>query len=151
MPRPAEQPDYYAMLEDVAARSRRPGLRVLVAVDPAGAVMGSVDFIDDVRHYGAGPVAGVPDAAGVRLLGVDERFRGAGVGKALTRFCLAQARALGRKRVILHTTRAMPAAWAMYERLGFARFPEIDFRQGALDVFGFQLELDGSRLQSRTR
>jgi hypothetical protein len=35
----------------------------------------------------------------------------------------------------------MQTAWAMYERLGFVRFPEIDFRQGNLEVFGFQLSL----------
>ena len=42
---------------------------------------------------------------------------------------------------MLHTTRMMQTAWAMYERLGFVRFPEIDFRQGNLDVYGFQLNL----------
>ena len=31
----------------------------------------------------------------------------------------------------------------MYEGLGFVRFPEIDFRQGSLEVFGFLLNLDG--------
>jgi len=29
----------------------------------------------------------------------------------------------------------------MYERLGFERFPEIDFRQEQLEVFGFRLQL----------
>jgi len=42
---------------------------------------------------------------------------------------------------VLHTTRVMQTAWAMYEGLGFVRFPEIDFRQGSLDVFGFRLDL----------
>jgi len=37
----------------------------------------------------------------------------------------------------------MQIAWAMYEGLGFVRFPEIDFRQGKLEVFGFALDLDG--------
>jgi hypothetical protein len=32
----------------------------------------------------------------------------------------------------------------MYEGLGFVRFPDIDFRQGNLDVFGFRLNLAGS-------
>ena len=67
--------------------------------------------------------------------------RGKGVGKALTQFCIERARKLGKARIVLHTTLMMQTAWAMYERLGFARFPEIDFRQGNLEVFGFQLAL----------
>ena len=38
----------------------------------------------------------------------------------------------------------MQTAWSMYEGLGFVRFPEIDFQQGKLDVFGFQLPLAGA-------
>jgi len=29
----------------------------------------------------------------------------------------------------------------MYEGLGLVRLPDIDFRQGSLDVFGFRLDL----------
>ena len=29
----------------------------------------------------------------------------------------------------------------MYEQLGFRRSPDLDFRQGALEVFGFELLL----------
>jgi hypothetical protein len=39
----------------------------------------------------------------------------------------------------------MQTAWAMYESLGFVRFPEIDFLQGSLEVFGFQLALAGGQ------
>src|SRR5262249_11854341 len=97
-------------------------------------------------HYGSGGSAGtVADAAGVRLLAVDAAARGRGAGKALTRYCIDRARRAGRRRLVLHTTKVMQAAWAMYEGLGFVRFPEIDFRQGSLDVFGFQLALaDGA-------
>ena len=45
MPSPREQPDYYAMLENVAARAAKPALRVFVAavdlpwkIDEAGEV-----------------------------------------------------------------------------------------------------------------
>jgi len=83
----------------------------------------------------------VTNAVGIRLLAVDNAFRSRGVGKALTQFCIERARELGKARTVLHTTRAMQTAWTMYERLGFVRFPEIDFRQGNLDVYGFQLHL----------
>jgi GNAT superfamily N-acetyltransferase len=147
MATPDEQPGYYAMLRDVAARARNPAVTVFAARDDAGdgALAGCVDFIADVRAYGAGDVAArAADAAGIRLLAVADAHRGRGVGKALTRFCLERARDLGRARVILHTTRAMQTAWAMYEKLGFARFAEIDFKQGELDVFGFVLPLTAS-------
>ena len=142
MPSPREQPAYYAMLENVAARAAKPALRVFVAADDAGDLLGSVDFIDDMAQYGSGGTAStVTNAVGIRLLAVDNAFRGKGVGKALTQFCIERARELGKARTVLHTTRAMQTAWTMYERLGFVRFPEIDFRQGNLDVYGFQLHL----------
>src|SRR5215472_14104174 len=85
MPSPQEQPDYYAMLADVAARAARPSLTVFVASDAAGHLLGSIDFIDDMRHYGSGgPAATVTDAAGVRLLAVTAAARGKGIGQALT-------------------------------------------------------------------
>jgi GNAT superfamily N-acetyltransferase len=142
MPQPDEQPDYYAMLANVAARAAKPALTVFVATGDAGTLCGSVDFIDDMRQYGSGgPASRVTDAVGIRLLAVDDAFRGRGIGKALTQFCIARAQQLGKLRVVLHTTRAMQTAWTMYEGLGFVRFPEIDFRQGNLEVFGFRLDL----------
>jgi len=142
MPSPREQPDYYAMLENVAARAARPALRVFVAIDQAGHLLGSVDFIDDMAQYGSGGTAStVKNAVGIRLLAVGDAARGKGVGKALTQFCIERARELDKARVVLHTTLMMQTAWTMYERLGFVRFPEIDFRQGNLEVFGFQLSL----------
>jgi ribosomal protein S18 acetylase RimI-like enzyme len=142
MPTVEEQPDYYGRLREVSKRVASPGLRIYVATDPSGALLGCVDFIADMKHYASGGSASsVPDAAGIRLLAVDPARRGGGVGKELTGFCIDRARELGRSQVVLHTTRAMQTAWGMYERLGFVRFPEIDFRQGDLEVFGFRLPL----------
>jgi ribosomal protein S18 acetylase RimI-like enzyme len=116
-------------------------LTVFAAIGTAGELLGSIVFIDDMRHYGSGGTAAtVTDAAGVRLLAVDGAYRGRGAGKALALFCIERARRLGKALVVLHTTRA---ACAMYEGLGFVRFPELDFQQGRLEVFGFQLSLGG--------
>ena len=121
---------------------RRPALTVFVATGDAGELFGSIDFIADMTQYGSGsPADTIADAAGIRLLAVNDDFRGKRVGKALTRFCIERAREAGKARLVLHTTRIMQAAWAMYQGLGFVRFPEIDFRQGNLDVFGFRLDL----------
>lgn len=142
MPTVDEQPDYYSALGDVAGRASRPSWTILVAADPANQLLGSIDFIEDMQHYGSGGSAvSIADAAGVRFLAVNEAHRGKGAAKALTRFCIARARTLGKARLVLHTTRVMTSAWALYEGLGFVCFSEIDFRQGALDVFGFKLNL----------
>jgi hypothetical protein len=36
----------------------------------------------------------------------------------------------------------------MYEQLGFFRSPDLDFRQGALEVFGFERSLQGVNLHT---
>ncbi len=142
MPGAGEQPDYYAMLLDVARRASVPALRILAAVGESGDLLGCVDFIADMAHYGSGGSASaISDAAGIRLLAVAPAARGDGIGKALTHACIQQARELDRSMVILHTTKAMAVAWTMYERMGFRRFPDIDFQQGTLAVFGFALDL----------
>jgi ribosomal protein S18 acetylase RimI-like enzyme len=105
-------------------------------------LLGCVDFISDMQHYGSGGSAPtVTDAAGIRLLAVRPECRSMGIGKALTAFCIERARELRKSRVILHTTRAMETAWRMYERMGFERCHTIDFRQRDLEVFGFSLRL----------
>lgn len=117
MPTLEEQPEHYGLLRDVAKRAANPAIRVLVAVDDANEMPGCVDFIEDVKHYGSGGTVGtIENAAGTRLL--------------------------GRSRLVLHTTRAMPTAWKMYERMGLRRVPEIDFLQGQREVFGFSYGLD---------
>jgi len=144
-PGPDEQPKYYAMLAHIGGLTERPGTRLLVAVI-GDALAGGVVYFSDMAQYGSGGTATQEkDAAGFRLLAVDPRARGMGVGRALTEACIARARAQGVGQVILHTTRAMQVAWEMYERMGFERSPDLDFQQEALEVFGFRLRLQGER------
>ena len=145
-PTPDEQPAYYAMLANIGQFSERPGARVLVAVSADGQVMGGVVYFGDMAQYGSGGTAtAVGNASGIRLLGVDARFRGLGIGRALTSACIRRAKERGHAAVILHTTEAMRIAWGLYERLGFERSPDLDFIQGALPVFGFRLSLEHQR------
>jgi ribosomal protein S18 acetylase RimI-like enzyme len=65
-----------------------------------------------------------------RLLAVDPAARSLGVGRLLTDACLERARQDGAPALGLHTTAPMTIARAMYERLGFERVPEYDFRPG---------------------
>jgi ribosomal protein S18 acetylase RimI-like enzyme len=142
MPGVSEQPDYYAMLLDVAARAKTPTTEIMVAVNREDELLGGVTFIGDMVFYGSGGRAGkVADAAGIRLLAVKPECRGNGVGRALTNACIRRAGELGRSQVVLHTTRAMEIAWGLYERMGFVRSRDLDFKQGNLDVYGFRLDL----------
>jgi len=50
---------------------------------------------------------------------VDPRFRGAGVGRALVDAAVDQARAAGRRRVVLHVAAGNDPAAALYRRAGF--------------------------------
>jgi GNAT superfamily N-acetyltransferase len=144
-PTPLEQPRYYEMLANIGQFADRAGVRVLVAVTPQGELVGGVVYFGDMTQYGSGGVAStVEDASGIRLLGVDPRFRGSGAGRALTTACIDLARDAGHSQVILHSTAAMRVAWGMYERLGFARAEELDFLQEGFQVFGFRLRMEGA-------
>jgi GNAT superfamily N-acetyltransferase len=60
------------------------------------------------------------DACEMKRMYVDPRFRGKGVGVALTGRLLADARALGHRRMRLDTSIRQAEAIALYRRFGFA-------------------------------
>jgi GNAT superfamily N-acetyltransferase len=59
------------------------------------------------------------DACEMKRMYVDGRFRGTGVGRALSVRLLADARSLGFRRLRLDTSIRQPEAQALYRRLGF--------------------------------
>ena len=65
--------------------------------------------------------------AAIRLLAVHPDARGKGIGRDLTDECLRRARAMGAPVMGLHTAHIMAVAQAMYERMGFTRYPDNDF------------------------
>lgn len=141
-PTPAEQPRYYELLSNIGRFTEKGAARVLVAITPGGELVGGVVYFGDMAEYGSGGTAtGVKNASGIRLLGVDPRYRNAGAGKALTNACINLAREQGHSQVILHTTQVMQVAWRLYQRLGFERSDDLDFSQQGLPVFGFRLKL----------
>lgn len=109
----------------------------------AGALVGAVLLYPAGATFVAG-IAGerVLDAPEVRLLAVAPEARGRGVGEALIRECIRRARAAGAGSITLHTMPMMAAAMRLYERLGFARDPALDFHPvpGAI-VDGYRLPL----------
>ena len=76
------------------------------------------------------------------MLAVAPEAQGRGVGEALVRACIDQARADGRERLLLHTTSWMPAAHRLYARLGFERDPARDWSPiPEVPLIAYKLEL----------
>jgi len=118
--------EYLEKIADVAGRAGRS--LVLVAVEE-DRILGSATLelgerIDDEDP----PLAA--DEAHIRMLGVDPDARGRGIARALIDACFDRARRAGRSRMTLHTTRRMPIARGMYERMGFHRLEDRIFPDG---------------------
>lgn len=140
-PKPDQAPAYYQMLTDIGLQARKPGAKLLAAC-AGDTLLGGVVYFSDMTQYGSGGTATRErQASGFRLLAVDPAAGRQGIGRALVEACIAQAREDGNLQVILHTTKAMPVAWRMYEQRGFRHAPDLDFIQGELPVFGFRLAL----------
>src|SRR5437879_11273488 len=78
----------------------------------------------------------------VRLLAVAPDARGGGIGARLMQECIRRARDAGATALTLHTTDMMRAAVRLYQRLGFAAAPELDFHPApGLTVRGYRLQL----------
>lgn len=81
----------------------------LMGTRPAGSVMYSEYGLTD------------PGDGALYGMWVDPGLRGAGVGRALVDAGIAQARAAGRRRLVLHIVSGNDAAGRLYERAGFVR------------------------------
>lgn len=97
---------------------------VLVAVDEAGTLLGSVTFCLPGSPYAE--LSGEGQAE-FRMLAVADAARGRGIGELLVRSCLDRAAALGCHSVVISTQPQMVAAHRLYERLGFSRTPALDW------------------------
>ncbi len=75
-----------------------------------------------------------PGEAEVRLLAVDPRMQGAGLGEALMRASLETALEWGADALVLDTGARNARAQALYERLGFERQPDREAQVSSLDV-----------------
>ena len=118
-------PDLREYAEDLRDVAGRIGAGVLVWVAEEDAKLaGTVSYVP-----GPGPYAehDDPRASGIRMLAVLPEFERRGIGEALVRVCLERARTDGLERVYLHTTRWMETAQRLYQRIGFARAPELDW------------------------
>lgn len=115
-----------------------------IVAERDGEIVGSVMlYAPSANAYGAlaAKQAGWPE---LRLLAVAPTARGTGVGQALVDECVRRARESGAAELGLHTSDSLRAAVRMYERMGFVRAPEYDFRPGGAElVMAYRLPLDG--------
>jgi ribosomal protein S18 acetylase RimI-like enzyme len=114
---------YDAKLRDIAGRAGQ--AEVLVAVDAAGVVLGTVTVVHPGSAYAE---ISRPGELEFRMLAVAPPARGRGIGELLTTAVLDRARALGIRKVVLSSLEGMRSAHRLYERLGFARLAERDWR-----------------------
>lgn len=141
-PKESEQPNYYKMLKNVGDFTTKEATELLVAVSNNGNIAGAVVYFWDMQFYGSGGTATKEkNAAGFRLLAVTPKTRGLGIGKLLTLSCIEKAREKKLNQMIIHTTKTMLTAWKMYEKIGFKRSEDLDFKQDELPVYGFRLTL----------
>ncbi len=126
-------------------------LTTLASVTPAEQIVAERNgtILGTVLLYPAGSVFGTdPQGAlvrltwpEVRLLAVAPDQRGQGIGAALMEECIRRAWAAGAPALMLHTTDLMQTAMRLYERLGFVRFPELDFHPAPdVTIKGYRLK-----------
>ena len=108
--------EYDELIGDVASRAREADV-VVAVVD--GRTVGCLTFVDG--HDNAHAEFVDDDAASFRYFGVDPDASGRGVGEAMVRWCIDEARQAGRARLRIHTLTMMQGAQRLYERLGFVQ------------------------------
>lgn len=127
---------YADLLSDAARRAAHAELWVCVeeghVAGPAardrlgaGRVVGTVTFVRPGTPYAEVSAA---DEGEFRMLAVDPAAHGRGLGELLVRHCQQRAGELGLSALVLSTLPQMRAAHRIYERLGFTRTPERDWR-----------------------
>lgn len=124
-------PEYVKVLRDARARWESPATTLLVAHDDVVEDGEAVELLGTVVYAAPGsPWQDVAADAEVefRMLATVAPARGRGVGETLVRACIDRARRSGAPRLVLSTGPEMRAAHRLYERLGFVRVPERDWR-----------------------
>lgn len=132
---PSDHP-YFARLRDVAVRAEE--AEVWVATEH-GRVLGSLTWCPPGSAWRE---IGQPGEAEFRMLAVDPPEQGRGVGRALVQAVIDRARADGDTAVVLSSATWMHAAHHLYERMGFARTPELDWSPGpGVELITYRLAL----------
>ena len=87
-------------------------------------------------------VKGSNEVAKLRLLLVEKKARGLGIGRALTEQCIHFARQAGYKSITLWTQSILVAARGIYQRAGFRRVKEEKHHSFGVDLVGETWEME---------
>lgn len=129
--------EYALKLAD--ARPRAAEAELLVAVDDAGTLLGTVTVAPPGSPWSQVAAA---DELEFRMLAVSPLARGRGVGEALTRRVIERAEELGLRAVTLSSSQNMLTAHRLYERLGFRRTPDADWSPvPGVDLITYRFDL----------
>jgi len=128
--------DYDRLLGEVAARAADADVVVAIVDDR---IVGCLTFVPG--HDNAHAEFRDEGAASFRYFGVDPASAGLGVGEAMVRWCVDEARRLGRTRLRIHTLTMMHGAQRLYERLGFVRDPSYDEDWDGIVGLAYRLDL----------
>ncbi|HEU4514054.1 MAG TPA: GNAT family N-acetyltransferase [Nocardioidaceae bacterium] len=128
---------YAEDLRDAATRAREAEL--YVAVDEGGALVGTVTYCSEGSTWQE--VAGEHEGE-FRMLAVAPDARRRGVAEAMVRMCLERSQELGYDAVVLSSMPSQEAAHRIYQRVGFRRTPELDWRpRPEIELLAFRLDL----------
>jgi GNAT superfamily N-acetyltransferase len=146
---------YAALMPALWEGYRQNILSTLAAAQPDMQIVAEEEgrVVGSVLLYPAGTVLPIPRSPSValawpevRLLAVAPASRGRGVAAALMDESVRRARRSGATALTLHTTGMMQAAVRLYERMGFVRAPELDFRPApGVIIMGYRLGLEETR------
>jgi GNAT superfamily N-acetyltransferase len=114
---------YLASAMDVAGRM---DVATVLVAEQRDRIVGTVTAFVDANDEGM-PVRLPAGTAGLRATAVHPDAQGQGIGRALVRACVDEARSHRARTIALHTAPFMHAAMALYEQAGFERVPAFDF------------------------
>jgi ribosomal protein S18 acetylase RimI-like enzyme len=115
-------PDYGNYLRDAASHAEI--AEVLVAVEPDDEVIGTVRLT-----FPGSPMTELAEdgEAEFRMLAVDPKAQGRGVGQALVEACIDRSRERGSHTLVISVIAGNDTAERLYRRMGFERLPERDW------------------------
>jgi GNAT superfamily N-acetyltransferase len=120
--------------------TRQAGATALFVALLGHEVVGTVTYVlpGDEQWEGRSVAEG---DCGFRVLAVDPRLEGRGIGRRLVEHCVTLAQADRRHRMVITSMQWMDRAHELYRRLGFVRRPDLDICFPSGRGYGFALDL----------